>query len=92
MRGAERASAAPGASAVASWRPIRPKGLKEHNRDPAAVGASTPEINATVIETGSTGASSAAASAAWLGPADATLATMVAVGGQIAASLAGAPA
>lgn len=49
-------------------------------------GVSTPEINATVIETGSTGATWAAASAAWLGLADATLATMAITGGQMAAS------
>ncbi len=51
-------------------------------------GVSTPEINATVIETGSTGATWAAASAAWLGLADATLATMAITGGQMAASIA----
>lgn len=51
-------------------------------------GVSTPEMNAGVIETGSTGATWAAASAAWLGLADATLATMAITGGQMAASIA----
>lgn len=51
-------------------------------------GVSTPEMNAGVIETGTTGATWAAASAAWLGLADATLATMAITGGQMAASVA----
>lgn len=51
-------------------------------------GESTPEINASVIETGSTSATWAAASAAWLGLASATLATMGITGGQMMASLA----
>ncbi|MFA5710759.1 PPE domain-containing protein [Mycolicibacterium sp.] len=50
-------------------------------------GASTPEMNAGVLETGSTSATWAAASAAWMGLASATLATMGIVGGQMAASL-----
>ena len=50
-------------------------------------GVSTPEMNAGVIETGSTGATWSAASAAWLGLADATLATMAITGGQMAASI-----
>lgn len=51
-------------------------------------GASTPEINATVIETGSTGATWAAASAAWIGLANATMAAATITGGQMAASIA----
>lgn len=51
-------------------------------------GASTPEMNSGVLETGSTAATWAAASAAWLGLADATLATMGITGGQMAASIA----
>lgn len=51
-------------------------------------GESTPEINASVIETGTTSATWAAASAAWLGLASATLATMGITGGQMMASLA----
>lgn len=51
-------------------------------------GASTPEINAAVIETGSTGATWAAASAAWLGLANATLAAAQITGTQMAASVA----
>lgn len=51
-------------------------------------GASTPEMNAVVIETGTTGATWAAASAAWLGLAETTLATMGITGTQMAASIA----
>lgn len=51
-------------------------------------GACTPEINAAVIETGTTGATWADASAAWLGLADATLTTMGITGGQMFASIA----
>ena len=51
-------------------------------------GVSTPEMNAGVIETGSTGATWAAASAAWLGLADATLAAAAITGGQMMASIA----
>jgi len=51
-------------------------------------GASPPELNAAVIETGSTGATWVAASMAWLGLAEATLSTMGITGGQMAASVA----
>lgn len=51
-------------------------------------GVSTPEMNAGVLETGSTAATWAAASAAWLGLAEAALATMGITGGQMAASIA----
>ena len=51
-------------------------------------GASTPEMNAVVLETGTTGATWAAASAAWLGLAEATLAAMGITGTQMAASIA----
>lgn len=50
-------------------------------------GASTPEMNAGVIETGSSAATWMAASAAWMGLASATMATMGITGGQMAASL-----
>lgn len=49
-------------------------------------GASTPEMNAGVLETGSTSATWAAASAAWMGLASTTLATMGITGSQMVAS------
>ncbi len=51
-------------------------------------GASTPEMNAGVIETGSTSATWASASAAWMGLASATLATLGITSAQMNASLA----
>jgi PPE-repeat protein len=50
-------------------------------------GASTPEMNAGVLETGSSAATWMAASAAWMGLASATMATIGITGGQMAASL-----
>lgn len=50
-------------------------------------GASTPEMNAGVLETGSTSATWAAGSAAWMGLASAAMATMGIVAQQMGATL-----
>jgi PPE-repeat protein len=49
-------------------------------------GGSTPEMNATMLETGSTSATWAAASAAWMGLASAAMAAAGITGAQMAAS------